>query len=118
VFYAGIEVGYSATFFPMLFNSDKTTMVNGSYVSENNMINKSILTANLNVTGKIGLESDGYGAYAYVAPQVGFVPTFNGYNVSPLAFGGRAYAGIKWVKVYADYRIGSRKFHFSSLEAE
>ena len=118
VLFAGVEVGYSGTYFPMLFRSEHSTMINGKTVEEKSVINKDVITINLNVTGKIGLEAENYGAFAYLAPQAGFSPIFDAYTLTLLAGGFRAYGGLKWAKGYVDFRSGSRQVYTYSLDAE
>jgi hypothetical protein len=118
LFYAGVDVGYSGSYFPMLFNSQHSTMVNGNYINENSIITKDVITVNLNVIGKVGIESENYGAYAYLAPQAGFSPVFDAFTLSPFVGGFKTYGGIKWIKAYLDYRTGVRQINTYSLDAE
>jgi len=117
-FYAGIDMGFSATAFPSLFASDKSTMVGGKPVNKTELQAKDLYHVNLNITAKIGAEHPYYGGYVYLAPQAGFSPYFDGYNFSPLNVGGRAFLGLKWVKGFAEYGIGQRFFTSSSNDAE
>jgi hypothetical protein len=116
--YAGIDMGFSAVAFPSLFASDKSTMVGGKTTTKVEVQPKDLYHVNLNVTAKIGAEHPYYGFYGYLAPQAGFSPYFDGYNFSPLNVGGRAFLGLKWVKGFFDYGIGTRTFSSSSNDAE
>ncbi|WP_439882122.1 hypothetical protein ACSX1A_02950 [Pontibacter sp. MBLB2868] len=118
VLFAGVEVGYSGTYSPLLFRSEHSTMINGKTVDEKSVISKDVITVNLNVTGKIGLEAENYGAYAFLSPQAGFSPIFDAYTVSLLVGGFRAYGGLKWAKGYIGFRSGSRQVYTYSLDAE
>jgi hypothetical protein len=117
-FYAGIDMGFSAVAFPTLFASDKSTMVGGKSSTKIEVQPKDLYHVNLNVTAKIGAEHPYYGFYGYLAPQVGFSPYFDGYNFSPLNGGGTAFLGLKWVKGFVDYGVGTRAFSSSSNDAE
>jgi hypothetical protein len=117
-FYAGIDMGFSGVAFPSLFASNKSTMVGGKATTKVEVQPKDLYHVNLNVTAKIGAEHPYYGFYGYLAPQAGFSPYFNGYNFSPLNVGGTAFAGLKWVKGFVDYGIGTRSFSSSSNDAE
>ena len=115
---ASIEWGYSATYAPLIFASDKTTMINGSYVSTKSLEKVQMFTLNLDVNMKIGAEHDNFGGYAFLAPKAGFSPIFDGYQLSPLVYGGRVFAGAKWVKAYGEYTGGSRVFSKSDNDPE
>jgi hypothetical protein len=115
---ASIEWGYSATYAPLIFASDKTTMINGSYISSKSLEKVQLFTLNLDVNLKIGAEHDNYGGYVFLAPKAGFSPIFDGYQLSPLVYGGRVFGGAKWVKAYGEYTGGSRVFSKTDNDPE
>jgi hypothetical protein len=117
-FNIGIEYGYSASVYPMIFKSSYSTMINGEEVYEKSLEKVSAFTVNLDTKIRIGAENEQYGGYAYFNPKLGFSPIFNAYNASPFVFGGKVYGGIKWVKGYIDYSLGSRTFTKTSNDPE
>lgn len=118
VLYAGFEVGYGASYFPVLFASSQSTMVKGKYVEQKSLITKDVITVNLNGAMKIGAEADNYGARAFLIPQVGFSPIFDAYMLSLLNGGIKVYGGLPWIKGYFEFRSGERNFYTYSLDAE
>jgi hypothetical protein len=116
--YAGIDMGFSGVSYPTIFASDMSTMVNGSTVTKKELIPKDLYHINLNVAAKIGAEHPNYGGYVYLAPQAGFSPVLDGYNFSPLNFGGRLFGGFKAVQLFGDYAMGTRVYSSSSNDVE
>lgn len=117
-FNASIEWGYSMSYAPLIFASERTTMINGNDVSSKSLENKQAFTLNLDVNMKIGAEHDNFGGYVFLAPKAGFSPIFDGYQLSLLNYGGRLFAGAKWAKVYGEYMGGSRVFSKSDNDPE
>jgi hypothetical protein len=113
-----VEWGYSMSYAPLIFASDKTTMINGNYVSTKSLENKQIYTLNLDVNMKIGAEHDYYGGYVFLSPKAGFSPVFDGYQLSLLNYGARVFAGAKSAKLYGEYTGGSRVFSKSDNDPE
>jgi hypothetical protein len=117
--YAGFDIGLGLSTMPMLFNSVKSTMVNGRDVVTKGISAADAFNVNLCAAGKIGLESNYYGGYGFLAPQIGLEPTFHGHNLSLLNYGIRAYGGLKWVKIYGEYAGGiGRGYSKSSSDVE
>lgn len=116
--HVGIDFGFSGLLYPTPFASDKSTMINGESSTKNELIPRDVYHINLNVKAKIGAEHPFYGFHGYLAPQAGISPLFDGYNFTPLNVGGHAFGGIKWVKGFVDYGIGTRFFSSSSNDAE
>ncbi|MEJ8843113.1 hypothetical protein WG954_12050 [Lacibacter sp. H375] len=113
-----VEWGYSMSYAPVLFASDRSTMINGNTVSSKSLENKQIYTLNLDVNLKIGAEHDNYGGYAFLSPKAGFSPIFDGYQLSLLNYGARLYAGTKGVKAYGEYMAGERVFSKTDNDPE
>jgi len=107
---ASIEFGYSGSYYPLIFASEKTTMINGKYVSTKSLEKRNATIINFDVCLKIGAESENYGGYVFLMPKVGFSPLYDGYQLSPLVYGGRLFAGVKRVKAYGEYLQGNRGF--------
>lgn len=116
-FGVGLDYGYSLSSFPMLFSSDKTTMVNGSYRNTKEIQAKNPFIINFDPTFKMGAENNNFGGFGYVGIKIGSSPIFDGDQFS-VHYGARAYAGINWVKAYADFGFGSRIFNKSSSDVE
>lgn len=113
-----VEWGYSMSYVPVLFASDRTTMINGNYVSSKSLENQQLFTLNLDVNMKIGAEHDNYGGYVFLSPKAGFSPIFDGYQLSLLNYGGRVFAGAKNAKVYGEYMAGERVFSKTDNDPE
>ncbi len=113
-----VEWGYSMSYAPVLFASERTTMIGGNDVSTKSLENKQIYTLNLDVNMKVGAEHDNFGGYAFLAPKVGFSPIFDGYQLSLLNYGARIYAGAKGIKAYGEYMGGERVFSKTDNDPE
>jgi hypothetical protein len=113
-----VEWGYSMSYAPVLFASDRTTMIGGNDVSSKSLENKQIYTLNLDVNLKVGAEHDHFGGYAFLSPKAGFSPIFDGYQLSLLNYGARIYAGAKGIKAYGEYMGGERVFSKSDNDPE
>jgi hypothetical protein len=116
--YLGIDLGFSGVSFPTIFASDISTMVGGSSVKKKELVPKDLYHVNLNVAAKIGAEHPNYGGYIYLAPQAGFSPVLDGYNFAPINFGGRVFGGLKNVKLFGEYGMGTRGYSSSSNDVE
>lgn len=108
--HASIEYGYSFSYYPLIFASDKTTMINGNYQTTKSLEKRNATTINLDVNLKVGFEHDLFGGYGFLSPKAGFSPIFDGYQLSALVYGGRLFAGLKNIKVYGEYTGGNRGF--------
>jgi len=117
-FHFGIDFGLSGMSYPSIFGSELSTMTNGKTSTTKELIPKDLYHVNLNVKAKMGAEHPLYGFYGYVSSQAGFSPVFDGYNFSPLNGGGQVFAGIKWVKGFVEYGVGTRFFSSSSNDTE
>ena len=117
-FHLGIDWGYSASSFPVIFKSDISTMRNGREVKEKTLEKKLPFVINLEANVKMGVDHDKYGGYAYLNPKFGFSPIFDAFQFSPLIYGAKVYGGLKWVKVYGEYGGGSRTWTQTSTDAE
>ncbi len=117
-FHLGIDWGYSASSFPVIFKSDISTMRNGREVSIKELEKKAPFVINLEANVKMGLDHDNYGGYAYLNPKFGFSPIFDAFQFAPLLYGARVYGGAKWVKAYVEYGGGSRTWTQTSNDVE
>lgn len=110
-FYTGFEFGFSASNYPMLFQSDYHTVVGGRDVYREELTKVNAFTMNLDLKYKMGAEHPTYGGgYGYVAAKAGFSPIFDAFMLSPLTVGGRVNGGWKWIRGFADISAGSRTF--------
>ncbi len=113
----GIDFGYSLSSFPMLFESNMSTMSGGVLRTKKEVQAKNPFVVNFEPSVRIAVENNNFGGFGYFAAKLGASPIFDGSNLS-LQYGARAYAGIKWVKAYVDYGMGSRSFSKSSTDPE
>lgn len=113
----GIDFGYSLSTFPMLFESNISTMSGGVSSTKKEVQAKNPFIINFEPSVRMGVENNNFGGFAYAGVKLGASPIFDGSNLS-LQYGVRAYAGIKWVKAYVDYGMGSRAFSKSSTDPE
>jgi hypothetical protein len=116
--HVGVDWGYSASSFPVIFQSDLNTMRGGRDVNIKSLEKKAPFTINLDVNMNIGMDHDNYGGYVRLSPKIGFSPVFDAYNVSLMNYGVKVYGGLKWVKAYVDYGGGSRTFTQTSGDVE
>lgn len=117
-FHMGLDFGYSLATMPILYASDKTTMVGGKTQNTKQITAAHPFTFNIEAFWKVGIDNENYGGYAYLNPKLGFSPIFDGYQFSPLNYGARLYAGAKWAKLYFEYGGGMRQFSHKSHDAE
>ena len=117
-FHLGIDWGYSASSFPVIFNSEISTMRGGREVVEKSLEKKLPFVINLEANVKMGIDHDMYGGYGYLNPKFGFSPIFDAFQFSPLLYGARVYGGLKWVKAYVEYGGGSRTWTQTSNDVE
>lgn len=110
-FYSGTELGFSGTYMPLIFNSEYSSMFGGEYQIRNELISSAIITINLDLKYKLGIEHNNGSAHAYIAARAGSSPLFEAGHISPFNYGGNITAGIKWVKLYGDYSRGSRNLN-------
>jgi hypothetical protein len=113
-FYSGIDMGYSLTSFPMVFNSNFSTLKTSSSGKNNTVTsktNKKVRTnpINLNFNGFVGFESDYIGVETGFNIQPGMSIIFNAFNFN---LNGRLelYGGAKKLKGVYNYERGARRF--------
>ncbi|TAH06980.1 MAG: hypothetical protein EAZ13_07555 [Sphingobacteriia bacterium] len=113
----GIDFGYSLTSSPLLFASNKSTVVGGINMNKKQLIANNPIFLNFETTAKIGAEQRYYGGFVYLTPKVGVSPTFSGSFFS-LQYGIRAFAGVSMVKAFVDYGSGFRNLNNTSSDVE
>jgi hypothetical protein len=108
--FAGMDVGYSISAMPSMFSSDRKTMKDGYDVNTKTIEPSTAFTINLDYKARAGVENDNIGGYMYWAPKAGFSPIFDAYQLSLSNFGVNFYGGAKWIKAFAEFEWGQRRF--------
>lgn len=108
--YQGLELGYTGTGTPILFNSkiNKTEVTKEEYAIQINLKLKYKLGYETQqiYLGKFGLSLGGYG---YIAGEAGFSPLFDAFSYN-YNYGGRLFFGHKNVKLFGEYSTGQKVF--------
>ncbi|QCK15287.1 hypothetical protein [Mangrovivirga cuniculi] len=107
--YNGIELGYTATGTPFLFDSHRSTMdySTGNYVDKYATKADYAININLRFRYKLGFETDFIAAYGLVGGEAGFSPLFETFNYNYL-YGGRGLVGLKVLRGFVEYTLGSK----------
>ncbi len=95
--------GFSFSGDPVLFKSDRTTLVGGKPISEKELTGETAYYLNINAESRIGAGNNFYNFYGIIGAKFGLVPTFNGTQFSIFG-GGGIDAGIKNVKLFGQYK--------------
>jgi hypothetical protein len=106
LFFMNNNFGFSFSTDPILFQSNYSTMKNGTSTNTKSTIGEIGYFLNLGAESKIGVGNDYYSLYGLLYGKMGIVPTFSGFQYS-LGFGGGADLGIKNVKLFGQYRINA-----------
>ncbi|SFT54518.1 hypothetical protein SAMN05216474_1221 [Lishizhenia tianjinensis] len=110
----GIDMGYSLSSMPLVFNSSRTTYIynyntgNNQYVTSTEDDDRRASTINLEFKPFIGYEHDNWGFNAYGCFQPGISLIIDRYNISHY-YGGEVFGGIGALKFFYEYRRGNRK---------
>jgi hypothetical protein len=103
MFFMNNSFGYSGSMEPMLFQSNKTTMIGGSTVNTTENTNGTGYFINLGWQSNIGAGNDYYNVYGILAAKVGVVPTLTGYQYN-MGLGAGMDVGIKNIKFFMSYK--------------
>ncbi|MEI7504872.1 MAG: hypothetical protein WCJ61_16480, partial [Paludibacter sp.] len=103
LFFMNNSFGYSASMEPLLFQSNKTTMIGGSNVNTKENKNETGYFVNLGWQSNIGVGNDFYDVYGIIGAKAGIVPTLTGYQYN-LNVGAGMDVGIKNIKFYMSYK--------------
>lgn len=114
--YMGLNIGYSITSFPIVFNSKIITLSYNSNTGDNNYITKTqdepsrATPLNINIRPFMGYESEFGGGEIYGSFQPGTNLFFDGFNTST-EFGGNIFGGVSWVKAYYNLNFSTRRYY-------
>ena len=101
--FVNIDVGFSFSMDPILFQSLYSTVNNGDYYSNASFKGETGYYLNLNAESRIGAGNDFYSFYGIIGGKLGIVPTFRGSRFN-MEYGGGLDLGIKNVKLFGQYR--------------
>lgn len=101
--FVNIDVGFSFSMDPILFQSLYSTVNNGDYYSNASFKGETGYYLNLNAESRIGAGNDFYSFYGIIGGKFGIVPTFRGSRFN-MEYGGGLDLGIKNVKLFGQYR--------------
>ena len=101
--FVNIDVGFSFSMDPILFQSLYSTVNNGDYYSNASFKGETGYYLNLNAESRIGAGNDFYSFYGIIGGKLGIVPTFRGSRFN-MEYGGGLDLGLKNVKLFGQYR--------------
>lgn len=109
-FYSSWETGFSASVFPLIFNSDFTTLgYQGNYITTKEVAPLSPLQVNVDLKYSLGYESSNAGGEIFLRMIAGGGPWDMNGRLS-VGSGGMLYFGLKQYKLYASYDIGLSQY--------
>lgn len=112
LFFMKNAFGFSGSMEPLLFQSDYSTMINGSTVATKKTTGDVGYYVNLGWQSNIGMGNDYYSGYGLLSGKLGIIPNFSGgrYNMS-IGLGGDI--GFKNMKFYTSYKYNA--FDYKSV---